>query len=190
MIQAPYSHETWLASQTVHTKLIEGDDRALAEIRKATREHYQVDDITDDAPVFFWMGGHVKGLNEKMYQIPADASRRYLEPRPFPQLPVAVWPEDDGETRRSELFASSQPAEGDPAGIHEVLNRTRLFHEVAEDLFPTEDGELRWFLNGLHVIGSGDDPVVYQCPMARVEELIVPREAPTLPWIKAPKPVR
>lgn len=188
MTDTEYSHDAWLSSQGQNVQRIEGDERALAAIRQATRDHYGADDVTDDAPVFFWMGGHVKGLGTKMYQIPADASRRYLEIRDFPQLPLAVWPSDDGETRRQELMAVSAPADGDPVGIREVMNRTRLFHEVTDGSFPF-DGELRWFVNGLHVIGEGDDPVVYQVPMARVEELVVPRAAPTLPWIKSPPAV-
>jgi len=186
-----YTHETWLAGLTSHTRLIEGDERALAAIRQATRDHYHVDDVTDDAPVYFWMGGQVKGLGPRTYDIPAEAARRYLTPQPFPEMPIATWPDDDGSTRRDEMMEVSRPAEGDPAGIAEVFNRTRLFHEVPEAIFPTpETGELRWFANGLHVIGPGDDPSVFQTPMARVSEMVVPREAPTLPWIKSPPQVR
>lgn len=181
-----YTHEKWIAGLTVHTKLVEGDERALAAIRQATRDHYHVEDVTEDAPVYFWMGGHVKGLGEMSYQIPADAAKRYLAPQEFPRMPIAVWPDDDGSTRRDELYENSRTAEGDPLGIAEVLNRTRLYHEVPEAIFPTADGDLRWFANGLHVVGPGDDPAVFQTPMARVDELIVPRQAPTLPWIKAP----
>lgn len=93
------------------------------------------------------------------------------------------------DSRRSDLLAASAPAEGTAAGLMEVRNRTRLYHEVPDALFPS-DGEVRWFTNGLHVLGHGPDPSVFQTPMDRVEELIVPRQAPQLPYIVSPRPTR
>ena len=183
--EAPYSHEAWLADNP-EAKVITGDERALAALREATRAHHGVDDITDDAPIISWMGGYVKGHGKELHSMPADAVSNYLAPQEFPLPPIAVWPESESRTNRDELLDSSQIAEGDPNGIREVILRTRLYHEVDESTFPM-DGELRWFLNGLHIIGKGDDPVVFQTPMERVKDLIVPRAAPTLPWIKAPR---
>ncbi|MAM84284.1 MAG: hypothetical protein CL472_06390 [Acidobacteria bacterium] len=180
-----YSHERWIA-ENPDAKIITGDERALAALREATRKHHDVDDITEDAPVISWMGGYVKGHGKVLHSIPADAVSAYLVPGEFPNPPHAVWPEEASKTNRDELLSNSNPAEGDPLGIAEIFLRTRLYHEVDEETFP-QDGELRWFLNGLHIIGKGDDPIVFQTPMGRVEDLIVPRVAPTLPWIKAPK---
>lgn len=184
--ETEYSHERWL-EENPDTKIITGDERALAALRDATRAHHGAEDITDDAPIVSWMGGHVKGHGKTLYPMPADAALTYLAPQDFPLPPLAVWPEEQSKTNRDELLDSSSPAEGDPKGIDEVFLRTRLYHEVDEDTFP-QDGELRWFLNGLHIVGKGDDPVVFQTPMGRVSDLIIPREAPTLPWIKAPRP--
>ena len=202
----PYTHARWIA-ENPEAKIITGDERALAALRDATRAHHDADDITDDAPIVSWMGGYVKGHGKTMHSMPADAVSTYLVPQDFPLPPIAVWPDDQidhaddrlsdhavvasipneapnqTKTNRDELFETSRPAEGTPDGIRAVMTRTRLYHEVDPQTFP-EDGDLRWFLNGLHIIGPGDDPVVYQTPMARVEDLIVPRQAPKLPWIR------
>jgi hypothetical protein len=184
-----YSHTNWLASQAANFHLIDGEDDALVAIRQETKEHYGVDDITDDAPVFYWMRPHVKGLGDAMYEIPAHVIRRYLPPVEFPQMPRAVMPSETTETRRQELMGMSAIAEGTPEGLREILNRTRLYHELPTSMFPMEDGELRWFANGLFVMGPGDDPMMFQTPMSRVEEMVVARQAPTLPWIKSPPAV-
>jgi hypothetical protein len=184
-----YSHANWLASQAASFHLIGGDEDALAAIRRETREHHGVEDITDDAPVFYWMRAQVKGFGKAMYEIPPHVTRRYLPPVEFPQMPRAQMPVTSTETRRQELMGMSAAAEGTPEGLREIFNRTRLYHELPTSIFPMDDGELRWFANGLFVVGPGDDPSLYQTPMSRVEEMIVPRQAPTLPWIKSPPAV-
>jgi hypothetical protein len=196
-----YSHMAWFAKQTHNVKLLEGDEAALAAIRQATRDWYRATDISDDAPVFVNRGIYVKATaesleaNERSYEIPVEA-RDYVTMRPFPQDPVAAMPTTSDPaaskepTRREEMLAASKQAEGDESGIADAMNRTRLYHEVPEELFPTKDGELRWFKNGLHVVGPGDDPSVFQTPMDRVADLVVPREFPKLPWIAAPKVAR
>lgn len=182
-----YSHAAWLAGLTSRTHVLTGDERALAAIREATRIHHGAEDITPDAPVYIWHGIYVKGLGAMAYQIPDQARDRFIEIRPFPENPAAVFPEPS-PTRREELFAASMEAEGDIEAFEEIRTRTRLYHEVAPKQFPAQT-DIRWFINGLHIIGPGEDPVVFQVPMDRVSDMVIPRVAPKLPWLTAPKPV-
>lgn len=182
-----YTHEKWISELTVRTRLIKGDDAALMAIRRETAEHHGVDDITEDAPVFLWTGLYVKGLDEKSYEVPDHTRRRYLVQRTFPMDPVAEMPAETGESRRKELMGKSAPVEGSDVALAEVINRTRLFHEMPTAMFPV-DGELRWFINGIFVIGQGDDPAVFQAPMARLADMVVPRAHPQLPYLRDPKP--
>jgi len=184
-----YTHEAWLATLPRRAALLEGDAAAIAAIRDETRVHHGVQDITDDAPVSLWNGLYVKGHDQKQYAVPDAAFRRYVESRPFPQDPVAVMPPETTETRREELLAASKPVEGSDTAIGEAVNRIRLFHEVPTALFPS-DGELRWFINGIHLVGTGDDPSVFQAPMDRLADMVVPREYPKLPALRDPKPAR
>jgi hypothetical protein len=184
-----YTHEAWLATLPRRAAPLEGDAGALAAIRAETRAYHSVDDITDDAPVVLWNGLFVKGLGEMKYEVPDAAFRRYVESRPFPQDPVAVMPTETSETRREELLAASKPVEGSATALAEAINRIRLFHEVPTALFPS-DGELRWFRNGIHLVGPGDDPSVFQAPMDRLADMVVPREFPSLPALRDPKPTR
>lgn len=194
-----YSHEAWLAGLTLRTSLLQGDAEAIDAIRTETREYHKADDITDDAPVFLWNGLYVKGLGAKQYEVADHTRRRYVVPQGFPKDPIAVMPGAAeaaaaaaepvpvAETRRDELMASSAPVEGSDLAIAEAKNRIRLYHEIPTALFP-EDGELRWFINGIHLVGPGDDPSVFQAPMKRLEDMVVAREHPQLPRLRDPKP--
>lgn len=187
-----YTHQEWLSSLPASVQLLEGDGRAIAAIQAETRAHYGVSDITDDAPVFLWNGTWVKGFADQSYEVPDHVRSKYLQIRSFPQNPIAVWPAEptlQDDSRRADLIEKSAPAEGDPLGIAEAIEVTRLYHEMPKGLFPA-NGELRWFSNGLHVIGPGEDPSVFQTPMDRLAEIVVPRSHPHLPWLKAPRPIK
>ena len=180
-----YSHETWITAMPRRAALIEGDADAIAAIRAETRDHHRVgDDVTDDAPVFLHNGLWTKGLDERAYEVPDHVRRKYVEARAFPADPVAVMPAPAAEeSRRDELLSKSRPVEGTETALAAAVERIRLYHEVVPEMFPT-DGELRWFRDGIHLVGPGEDPAVFQAPMDRLADMVTAREYPTLPYLR------
>ena len=168
--------------------LLEGDPEAIAAIRNETRRVYRATDIDDEAPVFFWNGLFVRGTGDREYQVPSSIQEKYLQPAIFPQSPIACMsgeeptattaplPQDAQEDRGISL--GGMPAEGDDEVLAFVREVTRLYHEVASSNFPTT-GEVRWFQEGLHVVG--EDNRLFQVPMDRIHDIVVPREYPLLP---------
>ncbi len=94
------------------------------------------------------------------------------------------------QTKREELFSRSMPVEGNEQSFPLIGEQTRLYHEIPMDIFPAKDFELRWFTDGIYLIGPGDVPSVFQVPMARITDMVIPREYPLLPLIGDPGPHR
>ena len=83
-------------------------------------------------------------------------------------------------------FGNSKVAIGDPDGIKDVIERTRRFHEIHPAVFPPIK-EIRWFADGLYLISDEAPAQLFQVPMLRVEDLIIPQEYPNLPKIGKPQ---
>lgn len=82
-------------------------------------------------------------------------------------------------------FGKSLIARGDPDRIEEVIERTRLFHEIPREIFPTIM-ELRWFADGLFLISDEEPPRLYQAPLFRLDDLLVYVPGSPFPSIGTP----
>ena len=195
-------------SESRRITLLEGDPEAIAAIRSETRSAYAASDIAEDAPVYFSNGLLVRGADSREYEVPAAVQSKYLgtpagsqypiarmsmEPRNARAIAEASLGLSDGDTiphlstdeideQAQQLYIGGVPAEGDPQAIAYVRNVARLYHEMPGVIFPV-DGEVRWFKNGLYVVGK-DEKTAFQVPMDRVTDLVVPRPHPHLPTLR------
>lgn len=83
-------------------------------------------------------------------------------------------------------YGRSLVADGEPDAIAEVKLRTRLFHEIAEAVWP-QDTHLRWFADGLFVVIDAPNPILYEVPNDRIQDLLISRPS-GVPYIKKHRP--
>lgn len=176
------NHASWLTSLPANIRLLEGDPDAMQAIRTETGLYNDQAIITPNSPIFLWDGAYLRDERGEIIEVPEITVRRHIQRLPFPADPIARSSDERPVSKRDALMKGSIQAEGDLAAMEAVILATRLYYEIAEGDFPIVI--LRWFSDGLYCIGPGSEPKVFQVPMNRVEEFVMPRIHPLMPYLR------